>query len=167
MNKKLVVCGGGSSSHTLIPFLKDSIFDVYVYTSRPEKWANTIQLEWHDPSGKVLGTYSGNIKKASNDPNELFPEADYVVFCMPVHKYRVALHEIAPYLNKEKDVFLGTLVVLSNMVRSVLHTVAKPLIMPLVFQSVISSKLMKNFWNKYAIDGSEKVKLSRLITFCP
>ena len=93
MKKQLVVCGGGSSSHTLIPFLKDSIFDVSVYTSRPEKWAKTINLEWHDPSGMVLGTYSGDIKKASNDPKELFPEADYVVFCMPVHKYRVALHE--------------------------------------------------------------------------
>lgn len=109
MKKKLVVCGGGSSSHTLIPFLKDSIFDVSVYTSRPEKWKKTINLEWQDPSGKVLGHYSGDIKKASNNAKELFSEADYVVFCMPVHKYRVALHEIAPYLNKDKTVFLGTL----------------------------------------------------------
>lgn len=108
MKKKLVVCGGGSSSHALIPLLKDSIFDVYVYSSRPEKWSNTIKLEWHDPSGKVLGSYSGDIKKVSNDPKELFPDADYVVFCMPVHKYRVALHDIAPYLNKDKDVFVGT-----------------------------------------------------------
>lgn len=108
MRKQLVICGGGSSSHTVIPFLNDSIFDVSVYTSRPEKWSNTIELEWHDPSGKVLGEYSGKIKKASSNPAELFPEADYVVFCMPVHKYRVALHEIAPYLNKDKNVFVGT-----------------------------------------------------------
>lgn len=109
MKKQLVVCGGGSSAHTLIPFLKDSIFEVSMYTSRPQQWANAIDLEWHDPSGKVLGRYSGNLKKASNDPKELFPDADYVVFCMPVHKYRVCLHEIAPYLNKEKTVFLGTM----------------------------------------------------------
>ena len=108
MKKQLVVCGGGSSSHTLIPFLKDSDFEVSVYTSRPEKWSKTIELEWHDPSGKVLGEYSGEIKLASNDPKVLFPEADYVVFCMPVHKYRVALQEIAPFLNKEKTVFVGT-----------------------------------------------------------
>lgn len=108
MKKKLVVCGGGSSSHTLIPFLKESIFDVYVYTSRPEQWVDTIQLEWHDPAGKTLGTYSGDILKASDDPSELFPDADYVVFCMPVHKYREALQKIAPYLNKRKTVFLGT-----------------------------------------------------------
>lgn len=108
MKKQLVVCGGGSSSHTLIPFLKDSNFEVSVYTSRPEKWSKTIELEWHDPFGKVLGEYFGEIKVASDDPQVLFPEADYVVFCMPVHKYRVALCEIAPYLNKNKTVFVGT-----------------------------------------------------------
>lgn len=106
--KKLVVCGGGSSSHTLIPLLDNAGFEVSMYTSRPNQWSEIIDLEWHDPSGKVLGRYSGKLAKASSDPKELFPEADYVVFCMPVHKYRVCLNEIAPYLNKEKNVFLGT-----------------------------------------------------------
>lgn len=107
--KKLVVCGGGNSSHILIPFLRDSVFDVYVYTSRPSQWSNRIDLEWQDANGKLLDTSYGEIKLASNDPKELFHDADYVVFCMPVHKYRVALHEIAPYLNREKDVILCTL----------------------------------------------------------
>lgn len=108
MKKQLVICGGGSSAHTLIPFLKDSIFDVSIYTSRPEKWSNVIDLEYQDPSGKVLNVFSGELKKASSDPKELIPNADYIVFCMPVHKYRVALQEIAPYINKEKNVFIGT-----------------------------------------------------------
>ena len=47
MKKQLVICGGGSSAHTIIPFLKDSIFEVSVFTSQPEKWAKTIELEWH------------------------------------------------------------------------------------------------------------------------
>lgn len=109
MKKQLVICGGGSSAHTLIPFLKDSIFDVSIFTSRPEKWNNVIELEYHDPSGKILDTYSGELKKASNKPEELFPNADYVIFCMPVYKYREALHTIAPFLNKNKDVFIGTI----------------------------------------------------------
>ena len=108
MKKKLVICGGGSSAHALIPFLKDSIFEVSVYTSRPERWAKTINLEWHDPSGKVLGTYSGDLKTISNNPEDLFPDADYIVFGMPVHKYRVALQKIAPFINKDKTVFVGT-----------------------------------------------------------
>ena len=107
--KRLVVCGGGNSAHSLIPFLKDSSFEVSVYTSKPEKWAPEIELQWHDPSGKVLDVFRGPISKASDDPAELFPQADYVVFCMPVHKYRVALHRIAPYLSREKEVFVGTL----------------------------------------------------------
>lgn len=106
--KQLVICGGGSSAHTLIPLLKGSNFDVSIYTSRPDEWNHCIDLEWHDPSGKVLGSYSGELKKASNDPAQLIPCADYVVFCMPVYRYRVALHEIAPFINKEKTVFIGT-----------------------------------------------------------
>ena len=109
MKKQLVVCGGGNSSHILIPFLRDSIFDVYVYTSRPKQWSKTIELEWQDASGKCLDTYQGEIVAASNNASELFQNADYVVFCMPVHKYRMALHDIAPYLNRDKEVFLCTL----------------------------------------------------------
>ena len=108
MKKQLVICGGGSSAHTLIPFLKDSIFDVSIYTSKPERWHNQIDLEWHDPSGNVLGRFNGNLKKASNNPKELIPEADYIVLCMPVHQYRVCLKEIAPYINKNRTVFIGT-----------------------------------------------------------
>lgn len=108
MKKKLVVCGGGSSAHTLIPLLKDSIFEVSIYTSRPRQWAKSVELEWHDPSGQVLCSYSGNLSNASHRPENLFPDADYIVFCMPVHKYRMALHEITPFLNKEKTVFIGT-----------------------------------------------------------
>lgn len=106
--KKLVVCGGGSSAHTLIPLLHNSGFEISIYTSRPQQWASSVMLEWHDTAGQVLGTYEGVLKKASNNPAELFPDADYVVFCMPVHKYRVALHKIAPFLNKDKTIFVGT-----------------------------------------------------------
>lgn len=108
MKKHLVVCGGGSSAHTLIPFLRDSIFDVSIYTSKPELWRKQIELEWHDPHGNVLGRYSNVLQRASNDPGELIPQADYIVFCMPVHKYRVCLRQIAPYINKNKEVFVGT-----------------------------------------------------------
>lgn len=104
-----MICGGGSSAHTLIPFLKDSIFDVSIYTSKPEKWHKQIELEWHDPSGKVMGKYSNKLKKASSNPEDLFPKADYIVLCMPVHQYRVCLNEIAPYVNKQKTVCIGTM----------------------------------------------------------
>lgn len=110
MKKKLVVCGGGSSAHTIIPFLNDSIFDVSILTSRPKQWKNVIELEYRDTEGNLLAEYKGSISKASSSAAELIPEADYVVFCMPVHKYREALlTEVGPYLNKtKKEVFVGT-----------------------------------------------------------
>lgn len=107
--KKLIICGGGSSAHTLIPFLNDSIFEVSILTSKPEKWSSEITLEYQDTDGRLLETFKGNLKKASNNPEELIPEADYVVLCMPVHKYRVALHEIAPFINKDRETFIGAI----------------------------------------------------------
>lgn len=109
MKKQIVICGGGNSAHTLIPLLADSVFDVSIFTSKPELWANEINLVWKDSCGNVRGSYSGKLDKASSNPEELFPNADYVVFCMPVHQYRVALHNIAPFLPKGKKVFLGTM----------------------------------------------------------
>lgn len=109
MKKKLVIVGGGNSAHTLIPLLNDSIFDTYIYTSRPEKWAKQIFLEWRNPKGEVMASFTGPLVGASNNPAELFPDADYLVFCMPVHQYRLALHEIAPYLSKTKNVIVGTI----------------------------------------------------------
>ena len=108
MKKQIVICGGGSSAHTLIPFLKDSEFEVSIYTSRPEKWNHTVELQYQDTEGNVLETFSGDLKKASSNAAEIIPTADYIVFCMPVHKYRVGLREIAPYINKNKTVFVGT-----------------------------------------------------------
>lgn len=109
MKKKLVIVGGGNSAHTLIPLLNDSIFDTYIYTSRPEKWAKQIFLEWRNPKGEVMASFTGPLVGASNNPAELFPDADYLVFCMPVHQYRLVLHEIAPYLSKTKNVIVGTI----------------------------------------------------------
>lgn len=91
MRKKIVVCGGGSSAHTLIPLLEGSIFDVSILTSRPEQWKHEVLLEHHDPEGNVLGKYSGRLETISDKASELIPVADYVILCMPVHKYREAL----------------------------------------------------------------------------
>ena len=60
--KQLVVCGGGNSAHTLIPLLNDSIFEVSIYTSRPEEWSETIELEWHNPNGEIMGKLLDNWK---------------------------------------------------------------------------------------------------------
>lgn len=111
MKKNLVVCGGGSSAHTIIPLLGESIFNVSVLTSRPERWSEQLTLEYRNVEGELFKTFSGKIDKASSDASLLIPNADYIILCMPVHKYREALlREIGPYINKEKtEVFVGTI----------------------------------------------------------
>lgn len=106
--KRLVICGGGSSAHALIPFLKDSIFEVSILTSMPDRWENKIELEYQNPDGSLIRKFEGKLCRASNKEEELIPGADYIVLCMPVHKYRVCLHKIAPYIRKDKEVCIGT-----------------------------------------------------------
>lgn len=109
MRKKLVIYGGGSSAHVLIPFLSRSIFDVSLITSKPGLWEKNIELQYQAPDGKVLEIIHGKLDAVSDAPKSLVPDADYIILCMPVSKYRVALHHIAPYLKRDKKVFIGAL----------------------------------------------------------
>ena len=111
MPKKLIICGGGNSAHTLIPLLADTDFEISILTSRPELWKHEIKLDYQDTDGNTLRQFSGHLHKASSNAAELIPDADYIVLCMPVHKYRSALlNEIGPFINKsKKEVFVGTL----------------------------------------------------------
>ena len=108
MKKKLVVYGGGSSAHTLIPLLSKTGFEISVLTSKPQEWNKSLHLEYRTPQGNVLQTFEGHIDLVTNKSDLCIPTADYIILCMPVHKYRIALHAIAPYINEEKNVFIGT-----------------------------------------------------------
>lgn len=108
MKKKLVIVGGGNSAHTIIPFLSKADFDVAILTSRPNDWSDTIELEYQNTKGELLETFTGKITNITNNPEECIPQADYIVLCMPVHKYRVALHHVAPYVSRDKQVVIGT-----------------------------------------------------------
>jgi len=44
----------------------------------------------------------------SSEAADVIPQADVIVLCMPVHQYRPALDRIAPHINRDKDVFVGT-----------------------------------------------------------
>src|SRR6056300_1614912 len=60
-------------------------------------------------SGLVTSTHCGTLSKKSSDPAEVIPEADIIVLCMPVHQYRPALIRLAPYVSRDKPVFIGTI----------------------------------------------------------
>ena len=108
MKKNIVIVGGGNSAHVLIPLLSEASFNITMLTSRPNDWSHTIQLEYRDPNDEVLEVFSGKIDTITDDPASCIPYADYIILCMPVYQYRVALHRIALYINRNKQVVVGT-----------------------------------------------------------
>jgi hypothetical protein len=53
--------------------------------------------------------HAGNLHRKSSDPADVIPEADIIILCMPVHQYRPAVDRLAPFINPDKEVFVGTI----------------------------------------------------------
>lgn len=52
----------------------------------------------------------GHLLKKSKFPDDVIPEANVIIFCMPVHTQREVLVRIGPLIDKsKKDVFIGTI----------------------------------------------------------
>jgi competence transcription factor ComK len=106
--KKITIVGGGSSAHTLIPVLSKSKYKVNLLTSKPDQWDYNIETQYIDPNGIKRMSIFGKIETISNKPEDVIPGSEIIILCMPVHKYREALHNIAPHIKGEK-VFIGTI----------------------------------------------------------
>ena len=107
--KEVAIVGGGSSAHILIPFLSRAGFAVNLLTRKPREWSRNVVAQLHTIHGDILEAFSGKLSKISDNPADVIPQSKIVVLCMPVCKYRKALHNLAPYLAKEEEVFVGTI----------------------------------------------------------
>ena len=111
MNKEnltITIVGGGSSAHTLIPLLSSSGYIVNLLTRKPDRWSRKIELQYQEFNGDVIKKFHGELNKISSEPKDVINDANVIFLCMPVSQYRDALHRIAPHLNQERDVFVGT-----------------------------------------------------------
>ncbi len=108
LKKNIVIVGGGNSAHVLIPLLSEANFNITMLTSRSNDWSHTIELEYRNPNDEILEVFHGKIDAITDDPQSCIPNADYIILCMPVYQYRVALHRLAPYINRDKQVVVGT-----------------------------------------------------------
>ncbi len=106
--KTLTIVGGGSSTHTLIPLLSKTELKVNLLTSKPNKWSKEIELQHVLPSKEIVAKMYGTINKVSDNPKDVIPESDVVILCMPVNQYRNSLNNIAPFIDKDKKMFIGT-----------------------------------------------------------
>ncbi len=107
--KTITVVGGGASAHVLVPFLASAGNEVRLLTRRPGDWSPEITLELQSIDEELLETFRGPIASVSAEAAEVIPGSDAVVLCMPVHAYRPALHDLAPHVARDRDVFVGTI----------------------------------------------------------
>lgn len=107
-NLTVTIVGGGSSAHTLIPLLSSSNYTVNILTSKPDQWSKNIELQYRTTENEVIESFHGELNKISSEPKDVINDADVIFLCMPVSQYRNALHRIAPHLNVEKEVYVGT-----------------------------------------------------------
>jgi opine dehydrogenase len=82
---------------------------INLFTRRPDQWKNQVECDITDGlTGLVSATHRGTIQRKSNNPAEVIPEADIIILCLPVHLYPPVLDQIAPFVNQNKQVFVGT-----------------------------------------------------------
>lgn len=109
MKKKVSIIGGGSSAHTLIPLLSKANYEINLLISRPESWKKKIRLEYQSETGEVKEIFEGDLDIVSNDPTTVLTNSDFIILCMPVSQYKIALNRIAPFIDNKKKVYLGTI----------------------------------------------------------
>jgi hypothetical protein len=105
----VTIVGGGASAHVLIPFLSGAGHDVQMLTRQPQLWSNEVRLELQTIDEEVEEAFEGSLSRISDDPEQVIPQSDIVVLCMPVSSYRASLHRIAPHLPTGKEVSVGTI----------------------------------------------------------
>lgn len=94
--KTITICGGGSLGHVVAGWLSaQNHASVNILTNRPEKWHHEIMLD--TPDGKLL---QGKIAIISNNPEEVIPQADVVLLCLPGFLIKRELEKIKPFLMK-------------------------------------------------------------------
>jgi opine dehydrogenase len=84
-------------------------YEVNLLTSKPDIWAKKITLEYQSQEGTVKEIFKGDLNIVSNDPAAVLGEVDFIVLCIPVSQYKIALTRIAPFINNQKKVYLGTI----------------------------------------------------------
>lgn len=100
--KKICICGGGSLGHVVAGWLSAKKYaKVNILTGKPDKWQHDIIID--TPDSQIL---KGYITKISNQPEEVIPEADVVLLCLPGFMIAKQLEIIKPFLNP--NTFVGS-----------------------------------------------------------
>lgn len=102
----VTLLGGGNSGHVCAGLIHENMNGrviTQLLTSRPEVWSKTPVVTF--PDGK---TQTGLIDKISNDPREVLPNADLILWTGPVNATKDVFENIQPFVNVERTT-IGTI----------------------------------------------------------
>ena len=99
---KICICGGGNLGHVCAGFLANRGHQVSILTTKPERWNSGLEIVAPD------GIFIGKISQISSKPEEVIPQAEMVLVCLPGFAIHEELEKIKPHLSK--GVIMGTVV---------------------------------------------------------
>ncbi len=90
------ICGGGSLGHVIagvLSSIRENPLKVNILTGKPELWSDTLEIR--TPQGKIR---RGRLNRVSSDPEDVIPQADIVLICLPGPLIRDTLTRIKDHL---------------------------------------------------------------------
>lgn len=89
---KVTICGGGNLGHVIAAFAAHYGNEVQLLTRHPEQWSNDITID--TPEGISI---TGHISRISDNPEDVIPNTDIVLLCLPGYAIPDCLKQIAPH----------------------------------------------------------------------
>ena len=95
---KICICGGGNLGHVCAGFLANRGHQVSILTTRPKRWNSEIEIVAPD------GIFTGKLSLISSKQEEVIPQAEIVLICLPGYAIHDELEAIKPFLSKNVKV---------------------------------------------------------------
>ena len=99
---RICICGGGNLGHVCAGFLANRGHQVSILTTKPERWSQILEIVAPD------GSFEGKLAQVSSQPQEVIPQAEIVLICLPGFAIHDELTKIKPHLSK--NCLVGTVV---------------------------------------------------------
>lgn len=98
---KVTIYGGGNIGTQFAVHYAETVNEVTIFTSKPEKFSKHLTVVNHD--GVIL--HEGNIKEATNKPRTAFPDADVIFIIVPSFAMKKAAEVVTPLV--KQGTFIG------------------------------------------------------------
>ena len=96
------ICGGGSLGHVIAGYLgANADVRISILTQRPQLWKNDIEV--HTPEQTII---HGHIHTISSNPEDVIPQANIILLCLPGFAIKQQLQLIKPYV--KSTTFVGS-----------------------------------------------------------